>query len=97
MAITEDIKLPKALHMIYPVLDMSGNVWVNENQQNTTSGQGVTLSSRAKYANDGVLPLDYQLLLGQCLFRKGGDPTLTFYFTIIADIDLLQYFPQTFI
>jgi acetyl esterase/lipase len=56
------------------------------------------LTSRCKYAFDGVLPLKYILTLGQALFRTGGDPDADMFASPLLAPDLLmKCFPPTFI
>jgi len=55
------------------------------------------MTSRARFSGDAVLPFRYLLVIGQSLFRGGGDPTGDMYCSpLLAPDALLARFPPTF-
>jgi acetyl esterase/lipase len=96
-ALAEGVATPAGVHMIYPALDMAGDVWCDADGKDGTTNKTV-MTSRALYAYDGVLPFKYQLMLGQAYFRNGGNPKTDIYISPLrAPAELLAQFPPTYI
>jgi acetyl esterase/lipase len=54
------------------------------------------MTSRAKFSGDAVLPFRYLLVIGQTLFRGGGDPASDMYCSpLLAPDALFAQFPPT--
>jgi acetyl esterase/lipase len=99
--IESGLQKPHGLHLIYPALDMVGGSWLDPSVDPIpTSMDGkqsisYAISSRAKYAFDGVLPFKYQLVIAENYLRLGGDPHSDPYISPLrAKEELLAEFPQ---
>ena len=77
-SIRNQVQKPNGLHLIYPSLDLGGQFWKSKDSFAATNlGEKIVvkhkpeLSSRILYAGDGVLPLNYFVLLGEAYFKNG--------------------------